>query len=134
MNPTLRPFRLLLIGTLCVGIAGALVDLIVPSTIPDALRDAYEAYIAAEPALPAMVIGLVVLVAGFAATIGLLLLKRWSRPLALWVTVVSLVISPALGAVVISGWAQMLVNAATISWGAALAMAYFSEVRTHFDS
>jgi urea transporter len=138
MERTVAIFRTLIVAGVGIGILGASIDLIVPGNIPDVLNDAYETYIAEDPAVTtALIVGLItlfVLAAGITSTIGLLLLKPWSRRVALWTTLVSLLTYPALGAMIFSGWATMLLEASMALWGAALAMTYFSELKPRFES
>ena len=67
------------------------------------------------------------------ASIGLLVLQRWVRPLAVWSTAVSVLIYPLLGALLQSGVAATLLSIATLLWGAALAMTFYSDLKSHFQ-
>ncbi len=132
-------FRLLIIIGFCFSVVGAGLDFLVPGIVPEPLQEAYDAYTTAEePSLLWLLIvslfGLGILIVGAAATIGLLLFKRWSRRLAFWLSVLSVLFYPVLGPVIYSGWAYMLIELSMMLWGAALAMAYFSELKVHFDS
>jgi urea transporter len=130
-------FRVLIISSLVLAIFGGVIDEVIPDLLPKVLDDAWDSYDSEEQSWASIAIiggfALVLLVVGLVATIGLLLLRRWARPLALWTTVISVVMYPLLGAMVYSAWALMLTESATVMWGAALAMAYFSELRTHFE-
>ena len=136
MNQT-AIFRCLILASIVLAIIGSLVDLCMPGLVPQELNDAYETYAAEEPSLWLVltmgVAALIMLVGVVVGTIGLWLFKRWSRGLSFWVTVFSVVTYPFLGPVLYSGWALMLTELGVMLWGAALAMAYFSELRLRFD-
>lgn len=130
-------FRFLVVASIAAAVLGACVDTFVPSLLPAALGDAYEAYVAAEePTMShALVFGglaIVLLVGVVIGTIGLLLFKPWSRSLSLWLSVLGTLSYPSLGPVVYSGWAAMLTETSMMLWGAALAMAYFAEIKVRF--
>ena len=136
MQRLITIFRTIIVAGLILAIAGGLIDLLFPDLVPAQINDAYEAYSAGEAADTYLVMGvlaLFVLVVALVATVGLLLLKRWARPLAFWTTVVSTLSYPALGPYLYSGLGLMLTEASMMLWGAALAMAYFSDLRTHFE-
>jgi len=121
-------------------------ELTIPALLPRELSEAWEAYIpegmeslmSDDPDWVWLAVWIGVAVAlltlAVVSTIGLLLLKRWARSFAFWTTVISVILGPLLGASLYSGLALMLTEAAMLMWGAALAMAYFSEVRAHFES
>lgn len=136
MNQT-AIFRFLILASIVLAMLGSLVDLFMPGLVPQVLNDAYETYAAEEPslwlALTMGVSALILLVGVIVATIGLWLFKRWSRGLSFWLTVFSVVIYPFLGPVLYSGWALMLTEIGMMLWGAALAMAYFSELSLRFE-
>lgn len=145
MIRTLTVFRAVIFASLAFGLAGHIVDIAIPWLIPEGLLEAYETHGPfQEPiedtlttnamalfALGAFAIGL--LGAGVAAAVGLLLLQRWARTLALWVTIIGLGVTPFFGVVLYSSWTMALFDTSTTLWGAMLAMAYFSELKVHFD-
>ena len=130
-------FRFLVLASLLLAVLGSLVDLFVPGLFPKELDEAYEAFLAEEPelwiALAMGVFAIVLFVGAIAGTVGLLLFKRWSRGFSFWLTVLSVASYPFLGPFMSSGWSFMLTELGMILWGAALAMAYFSELRLRFD-
>jgi hypothetical protein len=136
MNQT-AIFRLLILASLVLGVLGSLVDLFVPGLFPPELEKAYDAYVVEEPspwlAVAMSVSALIFLVAVGVGTVGLWLFKRWGRGLSFWLTVVSIASYPFLGPVLYSGWALMLTEGGMMLWGAALAMAYFSELGSRFE-
>lgn len=132
-------FRLFIVAGFVLGCAGSGVDFLVPGLMPHEVREAVSAYAQGRsiPIWEALALGLlmvVIVVAGLASTVGLFLLRRWARGLALWASVVSLLTYPALGPMVFSGWAFLLLEVSMALWGAALAMAYFSELKSNFSS
>lgn len=136
---TLKIFRLFLAASIVLAVMGAFFDTLVPDIIPRAIDDAYIEHVATDRSQSWLALAGVVSVgwamAGIAAVVGLLRLKRWSRRLAFWVTVTGLALMPILfGVSVVSGWSYMLGELSTSLWAAALAMAYFSELKTHFEN
>jgi len=130
-------FRFLVVASLVIAILGASVDYFVPGLVPPVLDEAYQAYAEGEePTLSyALAMGagaLVLFIGGIVVTIGLLLFKSWSRPLCLGLSVVSLGFYPFLGAAVLSGWSTMLTELSMTLWGAAVAMAYFADIKVRF--
>lgn len=137
MNQT-TIFRFLVVASIVMAPLGASLDFFVPSLLPTVLGDAYEAYaIADAPAMSYVLalagLALVLFIGSVVGTIGLLLFKPWGRPLSLWSSVLGMLSYPFLGAVVYSGWANMLTETSMLFWGAALAMAYFAEIKVRFE-
>lgn len=131
-------FRFLVVASIAISVLGASVDSFVPGLLPTVLEDAYEAYAAAEEptmsrALTLGGLALVLLVGAVVGTIGLLLFKPWGRQLSLWLSAVAMLSYPFLGPVVYSGWTAMLTETSMMLWGAALAMAYFAEIKVRFE-
>lgn len=130
-------FRFLVLASLVLAVLGSLVDLLVPGLFPKQIDDAYEAYLTEEPelwvALAMGVFAVVLLVGAIVGTVGLYLFKRWSRGFSFWLTVFSMASYPFLGPILYSGWAFLLTELGMVFWGAALAMAYFSELKLRFD-
>ena len=131
-------FRVLVLVAVAIGVLGAFVDLLAPDLVPAQIADAYEAHMASEEltwfsiiALGAFV--LILLIGGVAGTVGLLLFKRWGRSVCVWFSVLSVLGYPLLGPILYSGWALRLTETSMMLWGAALAMAYFSELRSRFE-
>jgi hypothetical protein len=137
MGNTLTVFRGFIVASFLTGLLGGTIDLIAPSLVPVELSTAYDAYTSELPSLALIIaagIFWVVLLAGaIASSIGMFLLKRWSRRMAWWTTLLSLPMYPPLGSVLYSGWAEMLLTVSVTLWGAVLAMAWYSELRTRFE-
>lgn len=136
MNQT-AIFRCFILASLLLAVLGSLVDLFMPGLFPPELEEAYDAYVLEEPSLwLAIAMGvsaLIFLVGMIVGTIGLLLFKSWGRTLSFWLTIVSVAAYPFLGPVLYSGWTLMLTEVGIMLWGAALAMAYFSELKLRFE-
>lgn len=136
MDRHVRIFRLFIIGSLVLGVAGAILDLIFPSLLPEILEDSWEAYTLQGDAWTTIAISggvaVVFLMIGIVAAVGLLMLKLWARPVGLWFTILSLLAYPLFGAVLQSSWAAMLTEASTLMCAAALTMAYCSDLRVKF--
>ena len=132
-------FRFLVVASLLFAIFGSLMDHLAPALLPTTLSNAYNVHLSAEdPSLPIIIgmlaFAILLFVAALLATVGLLLFKWWGRPLSVWISVLSLLSYPFLGAMLFSGWALMFTEVATMMWGAVLAMAYYSDVRLRFES
>ncbi len=128
-------FRTLIYASLGLGIAGHIIELSVPGLIPASIEKAYETY-APFTETTSIALGayfLTLLVTVIVAAVGLLLMQRWARGLALWITVISLFSTAFMGVALYSALAMAFFDASTALWGAVLAMAYFSDVRVHFD-
>ena len=137
MGNTLTVFRAFIVASFLTAFLGATIDLFVPSLVPAELSAAYDAYTSEMPSLTLIIavglLSVVVMVGAIASSIGMYLLKRWSRRMALWTTLLALPMYPPLGSVLYSGWAEMLLTVSMTLWGAVLAMAWYSELRTHFE-
>ena len=146
MRSPVQLFRVLILASVALGLIGGVTDFVFPDLLPKDLNEAWESYtpegmewLLSEDAdwislVIFLVVILVFLALAIVSTIGLFLFKRWGRPVALWITVLSTITYPLFGATLYSGWALMLTQAAMLMWGAALAMAYFSDLRTRFES
>jgi urea transporter len=130
---TEKIFRVLVLASFVAALLAATLDTAVPGMVPKALDDAYSAYWNENGGTGTVVIMTGVLLLALFVTVSFLLMKRWSRRLALWATVASFVVMPLFGPSVQSGWALMFADLSASLWAGALAMAYFSELRLHFN-
>ena len=136
MSNQLRVFKTCAIAAAVLTLATPIVDLVSPTLTfalnyapPDPRRlEGWNA--AVQVAGVATVIGLAL---GVASVIGLLLLKRWARPLATLAPLLLLVAYLPVGEISHSGVAFALALMSMGLWGAVLAMAYFAEPRAHFQ-
>ncbi|MFY8135214.1 MAG: hypothetical protein ACOVKS_09440 [Aquimonas sp.] len=130
---SIKSFRVLLMLHLLALVASVGVDFL-PGAIPEALEQAY--YELPQPVLMGQAVLLLMaiplLMAWLAGVVGLLLMKRWGRGLSLYLTLFGLLIYPVTGPSLASGWSSGLSELAALSWGAALACAYFSPVAEAF--
>lgn len=86
----------------------------------------------AERGMAILALGIPILVVSVVVAVGLFLFWPWSRPLALIVTVASVVFTPVAGPIVESGWVGMFSELSSLLWGAVLASAYWSPIKDHF--
>lgn len=137
MQNQLTVFRTLIVLSLVLSLVGSFIDLLVPGLVPESLTAAYEDYAMTDASMAgimtAAALSLGLTLVAVIVAVGLLVLQRWARTLALWSTGVSFVIYPLLGAMLQSGVAVMLVDISMVLWGAALAMAYYSDLRSRFE-
>jgi hypothetical protein len=68
-----------------------------------------------------------------AGTIGLYRFLHWARPLSLYLTLAGLLLLPVLSASLLSPLEYMLQAVSGLSWGAVLALAYWSPLSTQFE-
>ena len=129
-------FRALLLASVVTGLAGSFVDLVFPSLIPESLSVAFDALpeTPAPAVFGASVLVLVTFGGTVAAIVGLYHFQSWARPLALVMTLLSLLFFPLLGASIASGWSSLLLDVSTTLWGAVLAMSYVSSLSERFQS
>jgi hypothetical protein len=136
-NPRLA-LRCCVLGAFILLAVGGAFDLLFPGALPQDLRNADHAYAASQSlAATSMwlfgcgaLVGLSFIVGG----LGLLFFKPWSRPLALWSTIVAAALYPFINnGIVLSGWSMSCYLLAESLWGAALALAYASDARSHFN-
>lgn len=130
---SIKSFRLLLVLHLLALVASVGVEFL-PGMIPEALEHAY--YELPQPVLVGhavlLLMAIPLLLAWLAGVVGLFLTKRWGRGLSLYLTLLGLLIYPVTGPSIASGWSSGLSELAALSWGAALACAYFSPVAEAF--
>ena len=140
MNPstfvvTPSLFRALLVGSLVLGLVGAVIDVVVPGLVPEILWEA-QAEAAGEEIRLAdyvlMVAGVVLLVAAVVSVYGLYMFRRWAPLFSLLVTVATVPLYPLTGVSVSSGWAVGLTEVSMMLWGAVLAFAYAGPIRDRF--
>ena len=101
--------------------------------MPNRYTQEIEATFAAEPVVwllqgswLANSLVLVIFAALLSSIVGLYRFKRWARPLALWTLAAEFVIYLFLGPTVQSTLENTFMYAGNLSWGAVLALAYFS--------
>jgi hypothetical protein len=124
------------IASVLFAIGGAVIDAVLPDLVPQSVRSAEVDATPAEFTLPLLIAGtgaILTIVLGIAALVGLLCFRRWGRVVALTVTVLASITYPFLGFVVSSGLALVAYELSSMSWGAVLAMAYFSPLSARFD-
>ena len=132
---TQSQYRTILLLSLVLGLLGGVLDLAIPSLVPDALRTVQEEYDAAMsmPRLVvAVVLGLPGVVLALAATYGLYRFRRWGPRTAVVGTVLSLLAWLAFGFSSQSGLAAALSYLASYLWGASIVLCYTVPYRSWF--
>ncbi len=133
MSPTL--FRYTIIVYIALAIFGGVFDLIFPSAIPETLslaKEVNETNHSSIALISVAIVGLVTLVGGIVATIGLFLFLPWAPRFAVVITILAFFASLFLGADVASGWSMALTSLSDTLWGAILALAYFPPLKERF--
>jgi len=130
-------FRILLALSLLVGLAAGLVDLVVPSLIPESFRSVQEAedkttstsdlLLILAVAIPALVVYLVSL-------FGLYQFRSWAPRAAVAGTALTLLVFPLIGTQTQSGLSQSLSYLASYLWGAVLVLSCTSPWSAWFTS
>jgi urea transporter len=137
MQNQVTVFRTLIVSSLVLSLVGGFIDLVFPGLVPESLAKAYEAYTEAEAPMSVIIVAgvlsVVVMLLAIVATVGLLLLQSWARSLALWSTALSVLIYPLLGALLQSGVSAALLTISVALWGAALAMTFYSDLKSRFQ-
>ena len=124
-------YRALIAVSILLGLAGGALDVLVPSLLPQAFTTAMEVEDPfASPVL--LQVTLVAAVATLAAVIGLWLFRPWAPRWALLTSVLGMPICVLQGANAFSGWSMMLVDLSSMTWGAVLALTFFSPLRGRF--
>jgi hypothetical protein len=124
-------YRALIAVSILLGLAGGALDVLVPSLLPQAFTTAMEVEDPfASPVL--LQVTLVAAVATLAAVIGLWLFRPWAPRWALLASVLGMPICVQQGANAFSGWSMMLVDLSSMTWGAVLALTFFSPLRGRF--
>jgi urea transporter len=127
-------FRLLIWLNIALTLAGASAALL-PNTFSIELEAAFKNEPASWPWMSDWVlagIAALFLIAWIANIVGLLLFKRWARALALFTTLASLLLLTS-GSSLFTGLESAFYEAATLCWGAVLALAYYSPVSERFN-
>ena len=101
------------------------------ATLAPPLREHLEAELSG-PITPALMFGIVLLLVLVAASIGLLCIARWARPLFLWANLGALCLSPALGPLVMGPWQTLFNDIALMGFGVVIALTYFGDIKHRF--
>ena len=136
MSPTF--FRCLVVCSLLLILAAAVVDWVFPSLISESLTTAIEnepvpSFLENHPFI-SLAFLLPWLVAFLASTIGLLFFRRWARAVAFYSTLAGFGLYPFFGPELSSALASALTDASSMLWGAILALAYYSPLNERFTN
>jgi len=130
-------FRLILLVSFGSGLISGSIDSVFSSLIPETLSSA----LAANEAETSMTqIWLIVclafplLVMWLAACYGLYMFRPWAPHLAIVVSLLAVVSFPVLGVSVSSGWASAFAEISNVTWGAVLALSFFSSLSEEFGA
>jgi len=134
MSPT--AFRALIVCSVVAGLAGSALDALVPDLLAAELSAAINnqpppRFVEDHPFAVFVPVAALAL-ASIAGAIGLLFYKRWARSLSLWATLGLLAMLPFFGSTAASGWTEALMELSSMTWGAVLALAYFSPLAARF--
>lgn len=131
---TKTSFRVLLVSAVACELFATILSLTTEAFLP-AEHLAYLQKTAAnvgEREIAVLALGVPALLLGILAAIGLYKFWPWARTLAFVVTVLGVGLSPLVEVVVELGWVVMFSGAASLLWGAVLALAYFSPISENF--
>jgi len=134
MKITKGQFRALLIVWVAAAAVGGVISFTCDSSLPQELqRYAGDQPVATVSRQTAFVLGLVGLVLGIVATVGLFVFWKPARPLTLTLWAAGFVITGPLGPTVELGWTAAFYELSAGLSGVVLALAYFSPVRDMFE-
>lgn len=131
---TKTSFRVLLVSS----VACELFAIIRSSTTEGFLPAEHRVYLqktaadVGEREIALLALGVPVLLLGILAAIGLYKFWSWARTLALAVTVLGLALFPLIKVIVELGWVGLFSDAASLLWGAVLALAYVPPIGENF--
>ena len=135
MEPSVKLFRGLMLTALVLALLDLVVTFALPELVPEPLRQADE-QITDGVSTAALTIKVIIFIAFVSACIvafvGLYRFRPWAPITNVVLSVASLFIWLVLGYNLSSGLAQALSDAASMVWGAVLALAYFTPIRSKF--
>jgi len=131
-------FRALIVISVATGLAGGFVDLLFPSLVSPSLSAAIEnepspTFLSESPWLLLLLVA-PVSIAGIASTVGLFFFRQWARSLSVITLGLGIAATPFFGSTLSSGLSYALIEVASTTWGAALALAYFSPISSLFTA
>ncbi|MGB5612221.1 MAG: hypothetical protein WBM67_06155 [Sedimenticolaceae bacterium] len=124
--------RIAIVGSwICLGLAVA-VSFWEEQRLPPSLFEYLQAQYSANVSPVEMLVGLLLFVALVVASVGLLALARWSRPLFLFSTLAGLFLWPVVGPNVEGPWEALFHELSLLGFGFVIALSYFGEAKKHF--
>jgi urea transporter len=135
MTITPSLFRKLLLLSIILAVIGVLLDIMVPTLIPDPFYQAQEKVEQGASFTEFIVLawlGVPIIIVNFISVIGLFCFRPWAPRIAIIATLLSFAIYPLLGYYLSSGWALVLTDFSTLLWGVVLTLTYSSPIRKRF--
>lgn len=133
---TRKQFRALILVYVVLIVASG-ISAFLPGGYSQALSDAFDnepTPLFLENLWLLLGLGVPFALAGLAGLYGLFMIKRWGRLLSLYTTVAGLVFLPFFGPSLYGGLQTALSGAASMLWGAILALSYFSSIGASFSA
>jgi magnesium-transporting ATPase (P-type) len=134
---TKRLFRTLILTALFLSMAGAMVTSLTASLLPPEIQaylDAASQDVPTSQVVLLVILFVVTIPLMCAAVVGLCLFWPPARGLYLWITIVSVALTPLFGPYCDYGWGQTFLAAADILEGVILALVYWSPVKDYFEN
>ncbi|HXI88375.1 MAG TPA: hypothetical protein VNO24_00040 [Blastocatellia bacterium] len=133
---TKQQFRVLIVLNWLLTIAAAIVFLSTRTSLPTELKTYLENQKSIGSSADSILLWIDVslLVFAIAASIGLLLFKRWAKSVLLPVYFVSVLLIPTRAVYIDTGWSQLVFSLANMTGGMILALVFFSPLNVLFDS
>lgn len=128
-------FRAFIVGAFIMELINFGILIGLPDLIPLQVRQAEEAALEALPGSHAalqLISWFLVLFTTLFGMYALYRLKPWARRFNLIVTIGAVMLFPMMTFSISSGWALVFDKLAAYMWGAALAIAYFSPIKSYF--
>jgi urea transporter len=135
MNITPSVFRKLLLLSIMLAVIGILLDILLPSLIPDQLyraQEEVEQSASSTEFIILLLISIPLIIVNIVSVVGLFFFRPWAPRIAIIATLLSFMIYPLLGYSLSSGWALALTDFSTLLWGVVLTLTYCSPIRKRF--
>ena len=132
---TAASFRVLVVASIALELLGAVIDLLLPSLIPQSITSAVDGLPLSSAFENYWFIGFVLVyaLAMLVASVGLIFFRRWARAICFWGSLAGFALYPLVGPMVYSGLSLAMQDLSSIMWGAVLAIAFFSPLRKQFS-
>jgi len=134
---TKKQFRILIVLNWLLTITAAIVFLSTRTSLPTELKTYLENQKSIGESTADSIllwVDVSLLVFAIAASIGLLLFKRWARRLVILVYLFSVLLIPTRAVYIDTGWSQLVFSLANMTGGMILALVFFSPLSALFNS